>query len=187
MVINQVSPVSTVQLLVGLVLLLDLTSLPAKALPNSADGASSGHAPQLLEVSTTQRTPNVPSTYHFTIQIPEKALSPIEAIVITQRSGMEQLSFIPAQTHAFARDNQGNVTSLPLVSLGGEQNADFEEITIKFDQPVPPGEIVTVALPVQHNPQSGGIYQFGVTAFADVANSVPFYLGTARLHFVGHN
>ncbi|MGK7934009.1 MAG: DUF2808 domain-containing protein [Microcystaceae cyanobacterium] len=164
-------------------ILLGLSHPVAEAQPKE----SSYQVPRLVNASVTQRTPNAPSTYLFTLEIPPEATHSIKALVITQRSGLENISFVSTDTRAVLGDKLAQGTPLSLVSIGGEEETETNQVIVVFDEPVEPGNKVTVAVKVRHNPSYGGNYQFGVTAFTDSDHSFPLYLGTVRLHFFGYN
>jgi hypothetical protein len=72
-------------------------------------------------------------------------------------------------------------------SIGGEQDPNDKSTTLVFDQPIEPGNTVTVRLKVEKNPLYGGIYLLKVTAFPDNQNGHGLPLGNIRLHFPGSN
>ena len=55
------------------------------------------------------------------------------------------------------------------------------EVTVMFDQPIEPGNTVTVRVKPKRNPSFGGVYQFGVTAYPEGQNSQGLYLGSRRI------
>lgn len=75
----------------------------------------------------------------------------------------------------------------PLASVGGNTSSDTNEIILVFEQPIPAGNTITVALETQQNPSYGNVYQFGITAFPNSELIPPLEIGTARLHFFGSN
>ena len=178
MSINLMIRSSAFRLFCATFLLLGLSHSFVEARPNQV--------PRLLSASATQRTPNASSTYLFTIKIPSEATHSVKALVITQRSGLEDIVFIPDHTQAVLGDKLAKGAPLSLASVGGEVVSDKNEVLVVFDEPVEPGNTVTVAVKVRRNPSYGGNYQFGVTAFADY-DDFSLYLGTVRLHFFGHN
>ena len=56
-----------------------------------------------------------------------------------------------------------------------------QTITVIFDPPVPPGNTVSIGLKPVRNPDYGGVYQFGITAYPPGENSPGLYLGVGRL------
>jgi hypothetical protein len=183
MFIRQFNPQSAFQALFASFILLGLSQSLADAQSKDA----SPQVPRLVNASVTQRTPNLSSTYLFTLEIPPEAPNSVKALLITQRSGLEEISFIPTDSRAVLGDKLAQGTPISLVSVGGEKVSETNEVRVVFDEPVEPGNKVTVALKVRHNPNYGGNYQFGVTAFTDLTDSSPLYLGTVRLYFFGYN
>lgn len=141
-------------------------------------------APRLIRAAATQVTPSVASTYQFTIHVPKNAGEPLKAVTITQKPGPEQIKFDVSNSKAFIGDSFAGGPGVRLADIGGEQPSNDNTVTIVFDRPVEPGNTVTVSLRALHNPQFGGVYQFGVTAYPIGENSNGLYLGTARLDFL---
>jgi len=74
---------------------------------------------------------------------------------------------------------------IPLMPIGGA--AKPGEITVVFEQPVQPGNTVTVAIAAKANPNFGGSYEFGVTAYPVGDNSMGLFLGYGRINFYGNS
>ena len=124
------------------------------------------------------------SNYQFTIEVPKNAGAPLKAVTIVQKNSPERIQFEVSESKAFIGDSFAGGPALALASIGGEQPAQENSVTIAFDKPVEPGTTVTISLRTLHNPQFGGVYQFGVTAYPVSENSQGLYLGSARLHFL---
>jgi hypothetical protein len=183
-------------MLLGLVLGLGPLNLPAQAqrihLPQHPDywhqqAESFGRVPRLVDSGATSQAPNFYSTYHFTISVPSQASDSLKAIAITQRSGLEQIAFIPDQNRAVLGNSLASGSPIALTAIGGPEPQGANEIILVFDKPVLPGQSVTVGVKVRENPHHDGIYSFGVTAFPENEHSPSLYLGAARLDFTGHN
>jgi hypothetical protein len=56
-----------------------------------------------------------------------------------------------------------------------------------FDQPVMPGNTVTVMIPTSANPSFGGVYEFGVTAYPEGDNPLGQFLGLRRINLYGNS
>ncbi|WP_017296884.1 DUF2808 domain-containing protein [Nodosilinea nodulosa] len=136
--------------------------------------------PTLVEATTFDQQAGFSSRYHFVVQVPEDAGEPLEAIAITPRDSAQRIQF----KHDGVTAQQGTAYAhgpvLPLASVGGAA-ANPEDILIVFDQPVQPGETVTVTLPTARNPW-GGVYLFGVTAYPSGGNGVGQFLGYGRIN-----
>ena len=59
-------------------------------------------------------------------------------------------------------DHRDKQQALDVTSSIDEATA---EITVEFQQPIPPGNNLTVGLKPRRNPDYGGVYLFGVTAY----------------------
>jgi hypothetical protein len=64
-----------------------------------------------------------------------------------------------------------------------EQDAETNAIAVNFDQPVRPGEVVTIGLKPRRNPRYSDIYLFSVTAFPSLVRllTVNFWLWAIAL------
>lgn len=172
----------TAALAVGLWLPANLVGLPVRAVEIGGGQTSFVESPHLIQATATHTNANAPSTYEFTIQVPEGAGEPLKAVTIAQKENVEGIKFDVSESRAYiAGDSQ-----VALASIGGSEVEGSNEITIVFDKPVEQGKTVTVALEAKQNPQFGGVYLFGITAYPPGENSPGLYLGVARLHFSQH-
>lgn len=80
-------------------------------------------------------------------------------------------------------DRYGAGVQLPLASIGGIESSSPGKTMIVFEQPVQPGTTVTIAVEAKRNPNSGGIYLFGVTAYLVGEKANGLFLGYGRLTF----
>ena len=171
-------------LILGLLLPTSLLTLPAAAVRLRNGQTFFNYPPSLLKATTsvvTTRTSG--ATYYFTLNVPKNAGEPLQAIKIVQRQNADTVEFQPSESVAFAGTRSARGPALSLVSIGGFQPPNDQEMTIVFDPPVLPGSIVTVALKPKRNPDPGGVYLFGVTAFPIGENSSGQFLGYGRLTF----
>ena len=143
-------------------------------------------APRLTRTAATNLSANSPSTYHFTIQVPENADEALKAVTISQKDNPDHINFALDKSNAFIGNSFAGGPDLALADIGGDLSNNPNDFTVVFDKPVQPGETVTVRLRAQRNPSRGGIYLFGVTAFPEGENSSGLYLGSGRLHFYRH-
>ena len=139
--------------------------------------------PRLIRTATTNSTVNGPSTYHFTIEVPENAGEALKAVTISQKDNPDYINLAVNRSNAFIGDSFAGGPDLELADIGGDLSTNPNDVTFVFDEPVQPGETVTVRLKAKRNPRVGGIYLFGVTAFPEGENSSGLYLGSGRLHF----
>jgi hypothetical protein len=145
------------------------------------------HPPQLIRAAASQTGENAPSTYKFTLMVPQDAGQPLKAIAIAQVKNVETVKFDISNSKAFIGERLTADSEIQLASVGGNQPSNPGEATIVFDQPVQPGNIVTVELAVQRNPGWGGIYLFGVTAYPAEENGLGQFLGYGRISFDDHS
>ena len=138
--------------------------------------------PRLTRTAATNSSINTPSTYHFTIEVPENAGEALEAVTISPKNNPDNIDFVVNKNSAFIGDSFAGGPNLDLADIGGSLPLDSDDITVVFDEPVQPGETVTVKLRAKRNPSRPGIYLFGVTAFPEGENSSGLYLGSGRLH-----
>jgi hypothetical protein len=153
----------------------------ARELPNGQ--SIFDRSPRLVRSAVNFEAPGVPRpTYQFTISVPEDAGAPLKAVTIAQAENAQKIDFKVDRSSAFIGNSFAGGPAVSLASIGGEQPAKSNEVTIAFEPPVAPGKTVTVALTAARNPFPGGIYLFGVTAFPPGENSSGLFLGYGRLH-----
>jgi hypothetical protein len=145
------------------------------------------HPPTLIRAASSQIGVSIPSTYEFTLTVPQDARQPLKAVTITQAGNAETINFDANNSKAFTGRKLTVNSEIRLASVGGAQPANSGEATIVFDQPVQPGNTVTIALAAQRNPNWGGIYLFGVTAYPDGENGLGQFLGYGRIHFYSNS
>ncbi|MGK7938007.1 MAG: DUF2808 domain-containing protein [Xenococcaceae cyanobacterium] len=119
--------------------------------------------------------------YYFTVELPEDAGEPLQKVVIAQRQGADDIIFRLDKTTAYNGTHRRKEGVLTLQSVS--QDEETKAITIIFAAPIPPGTTFTVGLRPRRNPDFGGVYLFGVTAFPSGENPYGLYLGAGRLQF----
>ena len=144
------------------------------------------HPPRLVQAVTSDVGIDTPSTYEFTLTLPENAGQPLKAVTIAQAPNLETVRFNISNSQAFLGDQAVAGREIPLVSIGNEQPANSGEATVVLAQPVQPGSTVIVALSVERNPKLGGVYEFGVTAYPEGENGRGQFLGYGRINFYGY-
>ena len=95
------------------------------------------------------------------------------------RAQAQTIAFLLDQTFAFLGDRNQRGEKLTLKSTTFDPNT--QTITLIFAPPVPPGNTVSMGLKPVRNPDYGGVYQFGITAYPPGENSPGLYLGVGRL------
>ncbi len=156
----------------GLTLAIAICADSALQAIQLADGTSYfAEPPSLVKAMTTFRNPNVPSTYYFTLSLPENAGVPLQSVTFKQREGLEEIAFDGAEAEIAGKKQH----------LSLKMN-DHQSVTVTFDPPVAPGQTIKIGLDAI-NPFYGGIYLFGVTAFPVGEKSHGQFLGFGRLDF----
>ncbi|MBD1848117.1 DUF2808 domain-containing protein [Cyanobacteria bacterium FACHB-63] len=163
------------------------TQLQKSTTTNRTGQTFFSHPPTLIRVESSQRGVSTPSTYEFTLTVPQDAGQPLKAVTINQAENVETIKFNVSDSKAYVGGRLTADSEIRLASIGGDQPAISGQGTIVFDQPVSPGSTVTIALSAQKNPASSGIYLFGVTAYPDGENGLGQFLGYRRIHFSGNS
>lgn len=118
--------------------------------------------------------------YYFDLALPRDIGEPLGKVVIQQRTGGDRIEFKPDKTKAYLGNHHQKQQELNLDTTYDEETG---LITVKFKQPIPPGNNLTIRLKPKSNPDYAGVYLFGVTAFPPGKESIGLYLGPGRLHF----
>ncbi|MCW5312864.1 DUF2808 domain-containing protein [Nostoc sp. KVJ3] len=157
---------------------------PALAIRLSNGQITFNNPPRLVRSATSSSSSNNRyATYQFTISVPKDAGEPLEAVSIVQRPNVETIAFDESQQTAFKGNSFAGGTALHLASIGGTLPSPSNKQTVVFDPPIAPGSTVTVEIVSKGNPQLGGVYLFGVTAYPAGENGIGQFLGYGRLHF----
>ncbi len=162
--------------------ILNLSIPPIPAIEFTDGRVSFAKSPRLLDVVTTYDTVGVSfAKYYFTLELPDNAGEPLQAVVIQQRQGTEDVDFRLDETFAFLgqRRHRGENLTLQGVTLNEQENT----IKVTFEPPIAPGSTFTIGLKPRHNPRFAGVYLFGVTAIPVGEKPYDLYLGAGRLHF----
>ncbi|MBV9387449.1 MAG: DUF2808 domain-containing protein [Chroococcidiopsidaceae cyanobacterium CP_BM_ER_R8_30] len=135
--------------------------------------------PSLVKATTTYKDPQVPSTYYFTLSLPEQAGEPLQRVTFAQYKGLETIAFDLKRTEAEDADSRQQLTL-------GEVTRDRETktVSVTFNPPIPPGRTIKIGLHAIRNPLAGGVYLFGVTAYPAGEKSHGQFLGYGRLQFL---
>ncbi len=156
---------------------------PALAIRLSNGHIAFNNSPRLIRAATSFNSSNTPGTYQFTISVPQDAGEPLEAVSILQLPNVETIAFNVSQHRAFKGNSFAGGPALHLASIGGTELSSSNKQMVVFDPPVAPGSTVTVEVVTKGNPQFGGVYLFGVTAYPAGENGIGQFLGYGRLHF----
>ena len=136
--------------------------------------------PRLIDSASTQEYTDTPSTYYFTINVPENAGTSLKQIQFTQTNGGEFIGEDIYKVSGFeeTRKNRGSELSVSL----DENNQDTRTITVSLEQAIEPGKTITIALRTRQNPNDSGVYQLRITGFPNGDNVREAPLGIARFH-----
>jgi hypothetical protein len=157
-------------------------------LPVTAEQLNDGRtffdrSPKLVKATTSNPATQFSSVYTFTLTVPADVGQPLQAVTITQNHVNEKIEFDLNKSVAFAGHRYGVGERLPLASVGGFEPDNSQTATIVFNQPIEPGTTVTIALHARRNPNRGGTYLFGVTAYPVGESANGLFLGHGRLTF----
>jgi Protein of unknown function (DUF2808) len=135
--------------------------------------------PQLLRVSTSENSVWAwGATYSFTLKVPQDASEPLGRIQLQQKEGVDTVSFNLKRTSAYLNGDRGQ--KIPLSSVEGEKDGEW---IVNFETAIAPGNTVTLELRPYHNPDTGGVYLFGVTVFPQGEAVRSQFIGVGRLQF----
>lgn len=121
-----------------------------------------------------------PAIYYFDLELPEDIGESLQQVAINQRQGSDRIKFRLDKTKAYLGTHNDKQEEL---NLSVTQDEETKAITVVFEQPIPPGNQVTIGLKPKKNPDIGGVYLFGVTAFPAGKKPLGLYLGAGRLQF----
>jgi hypothetical protein len=162
---------------------ISLISFPtARAVELEGGRTAFASSPRLLNATTTFSGVRAwGAKYYFTIDIPKNAGEPLSRITFQQRQGGDEIDFDVEETFAFqgTRSDKGEKLAIATASI----DEQTQTISLVFDPPIPPGTTFTVGLKPKRNPDYGGVYLFGVTAFPIGERPEGLYLGVGRLSF----
>lgn len=158
-----------------------ILAMPAQAVKLSDGKDYFVQPPRLLGASTTQNSTRIwGATYYFTLNVPENSGEPLQQITIAQQPSPDRIRFDVKDTRAFEGTRRKRT---PLTLSNVVEDRATQTVTLQFDPPVAPGKTITIALSPLSNPDVGGVYLFGVTAFPTGENPHGQFLGFGRLQF----
>ncbi len=138
--------------------------------------------PTLLDAITTFRAIEARGAkYYFTMLLPETADEPLQKITINLRQGGDNIDYRLDKTIAAVGTARNRTTEIAIADTTFD--AETETVTVTLAKPIAPGTTFTVGLKPKRNPDLGGTYLFGITAFPAGEKSQGIYLGAARLQF----
>lgn len=123
------------------------------------------------------------ATYFFTLDLPAEADAPLQKVIIAPQNLTRYLRPYHLEKTVAFTGTPGNIgRSLELGNVS--MNEDTNAVTVEFDPPVAPGELITIGLRPQRNPRLDGIYVFRVTAIPDGEHPQAHIAGHGRLNFI---
>lgn len=138
--------------------------------------------PTLIDAITTFRAVRARGAkYYFTLFLPQTADEPLQKITINLRQGADEIDYRLDETIAAVGTARNRTDEIAIAETLFD--AETETVTITLAKPISPGTTFTVGLKPKRNPDFGGTYLFGVTAFPAGEKSQGIYLGAARLQF----
>jgi hypothetical protein len=120
------------------------------------------------------------SWYAFTITIPENAGEPLHKVTIAQENNVAYAYFDLSRTEAYEGSRRQSGAKLPIKAV--TRDPERRLITVEFEPPVLPGRKITIELYANRNPDVGGVYLYGVTAFPAGEKPRGQFLGYGRIH-----
>ena len=151
-------------------------------LPLSPATIALAEPPLLVATTTTFNAIGVKqAVYYFTLQVPANSREPLQKITFTQRQGLEQIRFDEKGSYAFqgTPGRQGESLAIALAT-NDRQN---QTTTVTFNQPLAPGQTVTIALRPFRNPIYEGVYLFELAALPSSPSTQAQTIGIGRLQF----
>ena len=157
-----------------------LVGVSAQAVKLS-DGTTYFVQPPRLEgaVATQKAARFLGSTYYFTLTLPANAGEPLQKVVISPQAAPDRVRFNLDQTEAFEGRFDREGTKFPHQTV--TQDAKTQAITLTFDPAIAAGKTVTIGLVANRNPDVGGVYLYGVTAFPAGDQAFGQFLGYGRI------
>ncbi|MEM8830559.1 MAG: DUF2808 domain-containing protein [Cyanobacteria bacterium P01_G01_bin.19] len=138
--------------------------------------------PTLLDAITTFRSVRAwGAKYYFTISLPSTSDEPLQKVTINLRVGADDIKYRLDKTIAAVGTARNRTEEIAIASTTFDEQT--ETVTVIFAEPIEAGTTFTVGLRPKRNPDVGGTYLFGVTAFPAGEKTQGIYLGPGRLQF----
>ncbi|MEO1509288.1 MAG: DUF2808 domain-containing protein [Cyanobacteria bacterium J06633_23] len=143
--------------------------------------------PQFLSAFTTNDSVmRRNATYFFTLELPADADAPLQSVVIAPQNLTRYLQpYRLEKTVAFSGTPGDSENALGVGSVSIDE--DTKAITVDFEPPVAPGQLVTVGLRPQRNPRLDGTYVFRVIAVPEGDQPQTHIAGHGRLNFIDND
>ncbi len=120
------------------------------------------------------------ASYFFTLTVPETAGEPLQKVMIAPEVNVSRAYFDLSETQAYEGTRRRSGAKLPIrdVTITPENRG----VTVTFDPPVPAGKTITIELYADRNPDTGGVYLYGITAYPAGEKAHGQFLGYGRIH-----
>ncbi|MBX2866098.1 MAG: DUF2808 domain-containing protein [Leptolyngbyaceae cyanobacterium MAG.088] len=143
--------------------------------------------PQFLDAFTTNDyVMRRRATYFFTLDLPADADAALQSVVIAPQNLTRYLApYRLEQTTAFTGPPREPEAELTIDNVSIDENT--QAVTIDFDPPVNPGNLVTIGLRPQRNPRLDGIYVFRITTIPVGDQPQAHIAGHGRLNFIDND
>jgi hypothetical protein len=147
------------------------------------DGSTMFNSPPRLVSFTT--TENIAgrrnATYYVTLDLLPNAGESLQSLTVELIEGrFTRLDYAIDDIEIFEGDRANRGPSYAIAAASYDQ--DTQIVTIDLGQPVPPGRMVTLALPPERNPSRAGVYLFEIAAAPEGEEPVFQRVGTGRLN-----
>jgi hypothetical protein len=161
--------------------LLGTANLSARAVQLSDGSTAFVQPPRLEGASVSQNAAYFfGARYYFTLTLPNNAGEPLQSITISPDPNVDYARFDPQNTKAYEGTRHRSETRLPIQTVAIDPKTRV--ITVTFDPPVAPGKTITLELFANRNPDTGGVYLYGVTAFPAGTQPRGQFLGYGRIN-----
>ncbi|AFZ45567.1 peptidase C14 caspase catalytic subunit p20 [Halothece sp. PCC 7418] len=139
-------------------------------------------SPHVLRARTTRNGIGARGAKHyFTFSLPANAGQGLQAVQIKQHRSTESIRYQLEDTIAFTGENRNSGQKLAIQETSLDE--ETQTVTITFTEPLMPGTTFTVGLIPKKNPNSSGVYLFGLTAIPEGDKPITLNLGVVRFHF----
>ncbi len=154
-------------------------SIPAQAIQLADGTVHFVQVPRLLGATVDYKGTRIPQTrYDFRLSLPATAQEPLKKVTFAQKEGFDDISFQLDNTIAFIGKNRKQRLPIQTVDIDVQG-----QVTVTFEDAVRPGTEFTIRLRAKRNPNTGGVYLFGVTAFPEGEKAYGQFLGFGRVQF----
>ena len=158
------------------------TATTAKAVELADGTVAFAKPPTLIDAITTFRAARARGAkYYFTLNLPQTADESLGKVTINLRQGADDIDYKLERTIAAVGTARNKTQEIAIADVLFDE--ETETVTVTFAEPIAPGTTFTVGLKPKRNPDLGGTYLFGVTAFPQGEKSQGIYLGPGRLQF----